>query len=171
MEPGKIVTETEAEYVRLVEEVTSKRKTENIISWAKSAGIKLPATTRSSSPIGELRSWVVGALARGATFINSPSSSASTETNVEVLTSLKELHAKVDTCTALQTKVAELERSQEFLNAELEDLKKLSQAARPSRSEVLQQQKRAVALPSASCRARCHCHLGHGRERDRDRNH
>ena len=53
--------------------------------------------------------------------------------------SLKELHAKVDRCNALQTKVAEKEKFQEFLNDEIEDLKKHSKQ---------QMAKRAVPLPA-----------------------
>ena len=65
---------------------------------------------------------------------------------MEVLSKLNELSAKMDSCTALQTKVSQLERSVEFLHAEFEDSKKvIKQQAEEIR--VLQQQKRAPALP------------------------
>ena len=145
-EPGTIVTETEADFLRLNAEVHSKKKTDSIILWAKNAGIKLPATTRNSSPIEELRPWVVGALARGATFLKLPSS-ASIETNVEVITKPDELSAKMDSVAALQTKVTQLERSLEFLHAEFEDNRKLNKQLAED-IKVLQQQKRAPVLPA-----------------------
>ena len=108
----------------------------------------MPDTAQSSSPIEKLRSWAVAALARGATLLTPPSST-STETIVEVMKSLKELHAKMDEWPALLTKVAEMERSQQFLNDEFEDLKKHSKQ-QAEHIKVLQQQmaKRAVPLPA-----------------------
>ena len=141
--PGTIVTKTVEEFVKFSAEVHSKKKTENLMLWAKNADIKLPATIRSSSLIEELRSWIVGALGRGVSFQTSPSS-ASAETNVEVLTQLKELNAKMD---IYATRVTQLEHSLEFLHAEIVDSKKLNKQ-QAEEIRVLQQQKRAPALPA-----------------------
>ena len=137
---------------------------------AHRAGIELPATATNSSPIEELRHLAVGALVRGATVHTSPSS-ASIMTDVEVMTLLKELMAKVDKCTALQTRVNDLERASSSCPASSRTSRKAT-SSKLSRSRPCSgswQYKQAT--PSASCRARCHCHLGHGGERDGDRDH
>jgi len=147
MEPDSTDAEREARMTKLMTELFSKRKPHGILTWAQDAGIVLPATAKNSSPIEELRHLAVGALLRGVAVLATPSS-ASTMTDMEVVTSLKDLHAKMDNFTALQTKVQTIERAQQFLSDEFEDLKKVSKQ-QAEQIRVLQQQmaKRVVPLP------------------------
>ena len=132
MDPGKEiawVTENEDELTKSMETVHRFRKSTAFIAWARRARYQMPATATNLSPIEELRHLAVGALVRGATVHTSPSS-ASITTNVEVMTMLKELMAKVDKCNALQTRVNDLENSQQFLSSEFEALKESSKPSR-----------------------------------------
>ena len=148
MDPDKEiawVTENEDELAKSMETVHSFRKSTAFIAWARRAGYQMPATATNLSPIEELRHLAVGALVRGATVHTSPSS-ASITTNVEVMTMLKELMAKVDKCNALQTRINDLEQSQQFLSGAFEDLKESNkQKAEPNKA--LQRQLAVQAKP------------------------
>ena len=151
-----------------METVHSFRKSTAFIACAHRAGYQLPATATNICPIEELRHLAVGALVRGATVHTSPSS-ASITTNVEVMTMLKELMAKVDKCNALQTRFNGPEQSQQFLSGDFDNLKESGkQQAEQIKAWLAVQAKRP---PAPGCRARCHCHLGHGGERDGDKVH
>ena len=148
MNPDTNFAEKTAELTRLMGELYTKRKPSSILSWAKDAGLVLPATAKISSPIEELRPMAVGALVRGVA-VHAPSLSVSTTTDSGVMTRLDELHAKMDTVTALQKKINAMEESQQFLSDKFEDLKQISNQ-QAEQIKVLQQQvaKRAVTPPA-----------------------
>ena len=128
-----------------METVHSFRNSTAFIAWARRAGYQMPATATNLSPIEELRHLAVGVLVRGATVHTSPSS-ASTTTNVEVMTMLKELMDKVDKCNALQTRGNDLEQSQQFLSGEVDDLKE-SNKQQAEQIKSLQRQLAVQAKP------------------------
>lgn len=108
-------------------------------------------TTADSLSLDAIRHLAVGAVIRGVVVSSTPSDVFTGSSDIAKLTkSLKQLHAKVDELTTVQTKMVEPEKSQAFLASKYEDLLAESETMKDMIKNFRAQQAQAKALPPPS---------------------